>query len=141
MLRQDLEVSPGEKTGAGCVGKAWGLRSGVPQVGEWCAMGWGVEYHGRGNLGGGLGPQEKQGTIVGVGERRGVDHCRNLHEYACLFSDGRVALVKATGGEKPSAWAMGDWALLVKAVGCQAPLVWAGGSGKLSVTWCLLCDL
>ena len=54
----------------------WGqperLRSGVPQVGEWYAMGWGVEQHRRGNPGDGLVPQEKQGTIVGEGEKRKV---------------------------------------------------------------------
>ena len=46
------------------------LKSGVPQVGEQCAMGWGVECQGRGKLGEGLGPQEKQGAIVGKGRRR-----------------------------------------------------------------------
>ena len=39
-------------------------------------MGWGVECHGRGNSGEGLGPQEKQGSIVGQGER--ADHHRNI---------------------------------------------------------------
>ena len=52
----------------------WGqpemLRGIVPQVGEQCAMGWGVEHHSGRNLGEGLGLQEKQGTIVGVGRRR-----------------------------------------------------------------------
>ena len=42
-----------------------GLRSAVPWVGEQCAKG-----HGRGNPGEGLGSQERQGTIVGEGEKR-----------------------------------------------------------------------
>ena len=31
---------------------------------------WGVEHHSRGNLGGVLGLQETQGTIVGEGKKR-----------------------------------------------------------------------
>ena len=50
-------------------GQPKGLRNSVPWAGEQCVMGWGVECHGRGNLGGGLGPQ-KQGTIVGEDESR-----------------------------------------------------------------------
>ena len=55
---QAPEVSYGEKTRNGCVKTAWGNR-------EECAIGWGVECHSQGNLGGGLSPQKKQGTIVG----------------------------------------------------------------------------
>jgi len=44
--------------------------SSVSRVGEWYAMGWGVEHHGRGNMGGGLGPQDNQGATVGEGKRR-----------------------------------------------------------------------
>ena len=51
-------------------GQPEGLRSAVPWVGDRCAMIWEVERHGRVNLGGGLGPQEKQDAIVGEGERR-----------------------------------------------------------------------
>ena len=51
-------------------GQTKGLRIAVPQVGEWCTTGWGVECHSRGNPGESLGPQEKQGAIVGEGERR-----------------------------------------------------------------------
>ena len=54
---QALEVRHGEWAGADCVGTALGAK-------EWCAMGWGVECHGRGKLGEGLGLQEKQGAIV-----------------------------------------------------------------------------
>ena len=39
-----------------------------------------------------------------------------------------MPLVQATGGEKPLALAMEDWALLVQAMGGWAPLVWAKGS-------------
>ena len=51
-------------------GQPKGLRSTVPWAGEWCAVGLGVECHGRGNTGEGPGLQEKQGAIVGEGERR-----------------------------------------------------------------------
>lgn len=53
------------------------LRSSVSGAGEQCDTGWGVELHGRGNPGGDLGPQ-KQGTIVGEGERGEEDSHRNL---------------------------------------------------------------
>ena len=46
------------------------LMTSVPWSVEWSATGWEVESHSGGNLGGGLGPQGKQGTIVGEGERR-----------------------------------------------------------------------
>ena len=39
-------------------------------AGEWCAMGWVVERHGRGNPGEGLDLHERQGAIVGEGEKR-----------------------------------------------------------------------
>ena len=52
---QALEVSSGERT---------------EEAREQCTIGWGVRGHSQGNLGGGLGLQEKQGTIVGEGERR-----------------------------------------------------------------------
>ena len=58
-----------------------------------------------------------------------------------MLSEGRAAVVQATGGKKPLAQATGDWAHLVQAVGGQAPLVWAEGSAGLSAMWCLLCDL
>ena len=40
---------------------------------EWCTIGWGAELHSQGSLEGGVGPQEKQSTIVGEGERRRLD--------------------------------------------------------------------
>ena len=33
------------------------------------------------------------------------------------------------GGERPLAWAKGDWASLVPAMGGRVPLVWAKGRG------------
>ena len=60
----------GRGLGLAVWGQPKGLRSSVPQAGEWCAMGWGGEHHGRGNLGEGLDLQERQGVIVGEGERR-----------------------------------------------------------------------
>ena len=115
----------------------------MPWVGEWCAKGWGVEYYSRGNKGGGLGPQEKQGTTVGEGDEEeetaiGIFLCT----HACSrLSEGGVPRVQAMGGEKPLAWAMGDWAILVQATSGWEPLVWANGSGGLNAMWCLLHDL
>ena len=67
---QALEVSSRERTRVGCVETDEGAK-------ELCTMGWGVKCHrlgsgppSRGNPGGGLGPQKKQGAIVGGGERR-----------------------------------------------------------------------
>ena len=60
---QAPEVSSTERTRVGCMETAYGDK-------EQCAIGWGVESHDRGNLGEGLGPQEKQGTIAGEGESR-----------------------------------------------------------------------
>ena len=60
----------GRGLGLAVWGEPKGLRSAVPWAGEQCATGWGVELHSSRNLGGGLGLQEKQGTIVGEGERR-----------------------------------------------------------------------
>ena len=71
VLRVSLQRSvPGRGLRLAVWGQTEGLRSSVPQAGEWCATGWGVKHHGRQNPGGGLDPQEKQGTIVGEGERR-----------------------------------------------------------------------
>ena len=51
-------------------------------------MGGGVEHHSRGNLGGSLGPQEKQGAIAGEGEsRRG----RPPQESPCICSGSQGA--------------------------------------------------
>ena len=68
---QALEVSSGKRTRVGCVWTASGAKE-LCTTGweEWCAMVWGVEYHGRGNQGGGLGLQEKQGAIVGESESK-----------------------------------------------------------------------
>ena len=61
----------GRKVRLAAEGQPEGLTSGVPWEREQCAVGWGVECHSRGNPGEGLGPQEKQGAIAEVGERRG----------------------------------------------------------------------
>ena len=72
-------------------------------AGEWYTKGCGVEHHSQGNLGGGLGLQEKQATIVGEDKRR---RGRLPQEYLSLhthgLSEGRVTcrktpIVKATG--------------------------------------------
>lgn len=60
---QVLEVVSWERTRVDCVETALEAR-------EQCDTGWGVECHIWGNLGGGLGQQKKQGTIVGEDERR-----------------------------------------------------------------------
>ena len=39
---------------------------------EWYAMSWAEVHHNQGSAGGGLGPQEKQGAIVGEDKRRRV---------------------------------------------------------------------
>ena len=52
-----------------------------------------------------------------------------------------MTLAQATGGKKPLALAMGDWAFLVQATGGKEPLVCSKGSVRLSVTWCFFCDL
>ena len=44
-------------------------------AGERCTTGWGAEHHSEGSVGGGLGPKEKQGAIVGEGERRRGGTC------------------------------------------------------------------
>lgn len=46
-----------------------GLRSSTQWAGELYAMGWGVECQGRENPGEGPDPQERQGTVVGEGEK------------------------------------------------------------------------
>ena len=95
------------------------------------AIGWGVEHHGRGNLGGHLGPQEKQGTIVGRARAGGEERLRKLPVHLPRLSEGGV-LTQAMGGQKPHALATGDWALLVWATGGWAPLAVGGlSAGKV----------
>lgn len=103
-------------------------------------MGWRVEHHSQGSLGGGLGPQEKQGAITGEGERRRGQCHRNLPVHAWAFRGrGGAPLVQATGGKKTLALAMANGGLL-QATGGQAPPT-AKGSGRLSATWCVLHNL
>ena len=58
--------------------------------------------------------------FLGRARGGGADHHRNLPAHA--------ALIQATGGKKPLAWAMGYWELLVQATGGWGPLVRAKGS-------------
>lgn len=124
----------------------WGqpkeLRNAVSWVGEKCTMGWGVGHHSRGNPGGGLGLQVKQGAIVGEGKkrRRGLPQ-ETPCACACRLSEGRAPLVQTMGGKKTLAQAMGDWVLLVQDIGGRAPPVCDKGSRGLSAMWCFLHDL
>ena len=60
--------------------------------------GWEVKHHSQGSVGGGLGPQEKQDTIVGEDERRrggtatGISLCKRRY-LGC-----RIPLVQVMGG-------------------------------------------
>ena len=58
----------------------------MPWVGEWYIMGWVVECHSRGSPGEGPGLHERQGTVVGKGEKRregktsiGISLCPSMH--------------------------------------------------------------
>ena len=66
-------------------------------------MGWGVERHGRGNLGEDLGPQEKQGDIVGEGRAGGVDPIGNSLLHSMHMSEGLKG-----GVALPRLWAAGS---------------------------------
>ena len=83
-------------------GQPEGLRN-VPWAGERCAMSWGAEHPSRGILGGGLGPQEKQGAIVGEGEGGGAGLHRNLLRMRAWPLGGWGPSDWALGGEKPFA--------------------------------------
>ena len=65
-------------------------------------MGWGVECHGRGNMGEGPGPQERQ-TGEGRWTAIGKSLCLSLCTHFCRLSEVRTALVQAMGSEKPHA--------------------------------------
>ena len=60
--------------------------------------------------------------------------------HTCGLSEGRAPLAQAMGGERPLAWATGDWALLQAMYG-WTPLMQAKGSRRLSFMWCLLHNL
>ena len=109
----------------------------MPQAGEWCATGWGVKHHGRQNPGGGLDPQEKQGTIVGEGERR---RGRQPQKSPCLHTieiSLRGTSGSGYGWREATSSGYRRWALMW-ALGSQAPLVCAKGSVGLKATGCLL---
>ena len=65
------------------------------------------ECHGRGNPGECPDLQERQGTIVGEGERKGGRCHRKLpaleRAHARGLTESRAALVQAKGGKKPLA--------------------------------------
>ena len=65
-----MKDNPRERTGLAVWGQPKGLKSSAPWVGEQCAMGWGVEHHGRGNPGKGPVLQDRQVTNAGEGKRR-----------------------------------------------------------------------
>ena len=75
-------------------------------------MEWRVEHNIWGNPrnpGGGLGPQEKQGSIAGEGKkRRGGRPWKYLSLHMLGLKEGGAPLTQTTGGEAPLAWAMGN---------------------------------
>ena len=75
-------------------GQPEGLRRGVPRAGEVCATGWGVECHGRGNPGEGLGLRRSKAPLLGRARGEGADCHRNLPMHMCGLSEGRAALTK-----------------------------------------------
>ena len=90
-----------------------------------------MELHCTGNLGGSLGPQEKQGAIVGEGESRRGRTALGISLRMRWLSEGeglwcRPQLQEATCS------GYGEIRVL---------LMSAKGSGGLSVMWCLLRDL
>ena len=142
-----------------CSGRGWGLRlrlqRSLPGRGlglavwrqpegskEWYAMGWGVEGHSWENLGGGLGPQEKQGTTVGEGKGRrwatiGISSHADIHTLRGRGASGT-----------------GYWWWCATSLGHRRQYIWCGlwvaghlfwrlsaGEGVLSTTWHLLNDL
>ena len=69
-------------------------------------LGSGAEHHSQGNPGGGLDPQDKQGAIVGEGERRkGGPPQEYLSLHMLGLSGSKTPLVWAKGGRVPPAWA------------------------------------
>ena len=102
-------------------------------------MGEGVGHHSQGDLGGGLGPQEKQGAIAGEGERRGtIGISLPAHTWTLR---GWGASGTGYGGQAPLARAPGDQAPLVWSTGWP-DTSWAKGSGRcLSTKQHLLRDL
>ena len=107
-----------------------GLKSSVLWAGERCAISRGAECHSRGKPGGGLGPQNKQGTIFGEGKRRkGRPSIGIYFPHMYGISEGGGSLVQATDGKVPLAQAMGDRSPPVWASCGQAPLAWARAVG------------
>ena len=115
------------------------LRSNVLWAGEWYTTGWGRECYGRGNLGEGLDPQERQGTIVGEVRGGGMDLYRKLPAQECAHAHGHsvggASLAQATGWLEGSCSLRGDCMLLVQATSGQTPLLWNKGIRGLNAMW------
>ena len=86
-----------------------------------------VEYHSRGNLGGGLIPKEKQGTIVGEGKRRRGGTTIGISLHKCGLLGGKVPFVWPMGGRnkllQPSQTPKVGVACHQQGVDEQAPIV------------------
>ena len=101
---QALEFSSREKTRADCTETSERLGSSATQAGELNAMGWGAKCHSRGNLGEGMGLQEKQSAIVGEGKRRqDGEPWEYLSLHMLRLSEVEAPLTQATDGEAPLA--------------------------------------
>ena len=101
MLGQELgaetqapEVSSRQNTRLGCGETARGAK-------EQCSMGWGVEHHSRGNLGGGLACRRSKVPLLGRVRGGGADHHRNLFPCTHTDSEGGAPFVQATGSQTP----------------------------------------
>ena len=146
-LRLRLQRSvPGRGLGLAVWRQPKGIRSSVPQAGEWYAKGWGVESHSRGNLGEGPDPQERQrhhcwGGREEAGHHRKLLRPECVHVLAGLQGGGqqwhrlltnrsrlpthRRPGISGTGypWREASCSYMGDWVLPEWATSDQPPLV------------------
>ena len=94
----------------------------MPWVEEWCAT-WGVEYLSRKTWEKVWARRRSKAPLLGR-ERGGRVTIIGISLYTPMQALRRGAiLLQATGGKKPLARAMGDWAHLVQARGGQEPLM------------------
>ena len=77
---QAQEVSSKETTMVDCVETAWGTR-------EWCATGWGVEWHSQGDLGGGLAWRRSKEPLLGRARGGEIDCLRNI--FLCAHTNSQ----------------------------------------------------
>ena len=61
-------------------------------------MGWGAEHYSPGSMGGGLGPQEKQGAVLGEGKRKRGGTTIGISLHLQGLSGGKTPLAQATSG-------------------------------------------